>query len=228
MCQRSNLLHEKVDVHLCVVHDEAMWMFEPRESFIHRHTVDVDPTSSSRSQEVSEPHTNELQSSDSKYKWCISVCLCACKLTCRSLPLSLWSWSFLHAWCPHRPARSTGSPLAERQAMRCWVCMEVNSATIVQENVTNNERLFISWLASVENQGPWQYFISLHEWTDPFPALCLYSSSSYILSIPSTNLIFHYFNPSIFHGWDWKMHVIRGNNEILNANKSLFKMTVLW
>lgn len=61
----SDLLHEKVDVHLCVVHDKAMRVSDPLEGFIHRLTVDLDPTGCSRSQEVSESHTEEWLSPDS-------------------------------------------------------------------------------------------------------------------------------------------------------------------
>jgi len=48
-----DLLHEEVDVHLCIVHDKAMRPFDPHQSFVHGLTVDVDPTGCSRGQEIS-------------------------------------------------------------------------------------------------------------------------------------------------------------------------------
>lgn len=80
MSQRSDLLHEKVDVHLCVVHDKTMWAPDPLQSFIHGLTIDVDPTGSSRSQEISESHTQKsgrhLIVNISVY-FCMGVCLYA-------------------------------------------------------------------------------------------------------------------------------------------------------
>lgn len=57
-CYSSNLLHEKVDVQLGVIHDKTMRVSDPLQGFIHRLTVDVDPACSSGSQEVSETRTH--------------------------------------------------------------------------------------------------------------------------------------------------------------------------
>ena len=52
----------------------------------------------------------------SVYFW--HACYCACTLTCKYPPPSLWSWNSLRVEHPHRPARNTGSPLAERRTVR--------------------------------------------------------------------------------------------------------------
>lgn len=54
--ESSNLLHQEVDVQLCVIQNEAMWSSDPLQSSVHRLAVDVDPVWSSRSQEVSGRH----------------------------------------------------------------------------------------------------------------------------------------------------------------------------
>lgn len=57
----SDLFHKEVDVHLCIVHDKMMRVFDPLQCFIHCLAVDVDPASSSRGQKSPESHTKQVK-----------------------------------------------------------------------------------------------------------------------------------------------------------------------
>lgn len=84
---------------------------------------------------------------------CTFACLRVCVLTCRPRPLSLLSWNFLRAWCPHRPARNTGSPLrAQRQT---------GKRRRKKEKWQHNEKLFKPFHA-----------LSLQGWTTPPLVYC--------------------------------------------------------
>lgn len=69
---------------------------------------------------LSHTHTHRKKQKNKGCHFTLNVCISASASddfthTCRSPPPSLQSWNFLHVEPPHRPARNTGSPLADRQ-----------------------------------------------------------------------------------------------------------------